>query len=452
MKRLGLGLLFVGALLVAPLNAQASDRISPSKLRGFSEIALQEGKPALALDMANALLVRNSKDQFALIIKSRAHRDLMQYDEAEAAARKAWALAQTDPAKYAASLAMTQSLATRGARVRAQFWARRAIQHAPFDTSKARAAQGLRLIRHFSKWHHVINLGVAPTSNVNNGTFNEKFTGVFDLEYEASASARALTGWEYSLGSASRYRLHDSKASQSDFVLQTYYRSYALSQASQDAAPDVSGSDFSLGVVNMSYVYRWHDTKDANLEASIGAGQVWYGGASYARTAQLSFRRTARLSESQSLMLYSGVDFLNIVDPDRKDSHSYKLGALYAQKTPQTHTITLGLDLTRSLSQDSASDFTGGELSLGYRIPKAFRNIDLDLSTKFGWKHFDEYPFISGGRHDQSLRAEAKFAFNDIEYYGFIPTVSVGAQKTESTYGRFDTETVTLSFGFQTKY
>jgi tetratricopeptide (TPR) repeat protein len=426
--------------------------VSPSELRSYSEIALKQGKPALALEMAIALLQRDPKDQFALIVKSQAHRDLGQYDAAERAARKAWALAQTDPAKYAASLAMAQSLSTRGARVRAQLWARRAIQHAPFDTSKARAARDLKLIRHFSKWHHALSFGFAPTSNINNGTFNEKFTGYFGLEYEATAAARALTGWEYSFGSHSRYRLHDSKASQSELVLQTYYRGYALSQSAQDAAPEISGSDFALGVANISYLYRWHDAQQANLEASIGAGHVWYGGSSYAHTAQLSFSRTSRLSDNKSLTLYSGVHFLNVTDPDRDDSHSYKLGTVYTQTTENKHMVTLGLDLARTLSQDSASDFSAAELSLGYRIPKAFRDIDLALTTKFGWKQFKEYPFISGGRRDFSLRTEAKFAFNNIEYYGFIPNVTIGAQKTESTYGRFDTETLTLSFGFQTKY
>ena len=56
------------------------------------------------------------------------------------------------------------------------------------------------------------------------------------------------------------------------------------------------------------------------------------------------------------------------------------------------------------------------------------------------------------GRRDRSWRVSATGALPDITYFGFVPEVTVTAERTESTVARYDTEALSLSFGIRSAF
>ncbi|MFP5508256.1 MAG: hypothetical protein ACLGIP_03725 [Alphaproteobacteria bacterium] len=124
-------------------GAQAQT-LTPDQMRGTAMLAIEDGNPALALQVAEALLVRDAEDVTALILKARAARDLGQFNIAQPAAARAWALSDTDATRFDSARVMAQVLASQGQRTRAQFWLRRAVQNAPDAGARRIAVQEFR--------------------------------------------------------------------------------------------------------------------------------------------------------------------------------------------------------------------------------------------------------------------------------------------------------------------
>ncbi len=86
--RRGLAALLLGLLAATgPLHAET--RLSPDEGRQFAIQLVQNGQPTAARAAALALLARDPDDVIALIVLSRAERDLGNYAAARAAAARA---------------------------------------------------------------------------------------------------------------------------------------------------------------------------------------------------------------------------------------------------------------------------------------------------------------------------------------------------------------------------
>jgi hypothetical protein len=176
-------------------------------MRELAGQAVVQGQPGLTFDVSGALIARDTDDLNAHLIRSRAARDLGRNDDALLHARAAWSLSDTQDEKYAAALANAQALSSAGRRTAAQLWLRRAVQLAPTDALRAKAAQDFRYVRGQNPWATALSFSVSPSSNINNGSRNETFE-LFDLpfEFELGGEARALSGLEVATGFSTRYR------------------------------------------------------------------------------------------------------------------------------------------------------------------------------------------------------------------------------------------------------
>ncbi|TAG15132.1 MAG: hypothetical protein EAZ40_13855, partial [Rhodobacterales bacterium] len=130
-----------------------------------------------------------------------------------------------------------------GRPVAAQWWLRRAFQHA--KTEEERAA--LRLAYQRSEDANPLTLSfgfnVAPSSNINNGT-NQADFWLGDIQLIFGPGSRALSGTEVSGYIDMAYRLSGGPRHDTNLNLWLYGRSYRLSSESQATVPDVSGSDY----------------------------------------------------------------------------------------------------------------------------------------------------------------------------------------------------------------
>jgi hypothetical protein len=182
-------------------------QLDAHSLRQIAYAAAKAGYAEDALRYTDALLQRDAADSTALTIRALALRALGRTDAARQAAADAWDNAESDPGRYGAAMAMAQTLSTQGRRGAAQWWLRRAAQHAPSDRAAAVAKRDFAYVKSRNPWDIQINASVAPSSNVNNGSQQDTLTlSGLPFEFEIPQGSQALSGFEAGLGLRGTYR------------------------------------------------------------------------------------------------------------------------------------------------------------------------------------------------------------------------------------------------------
>lgn len=437
--------------------ASAQQSVTPDQMRAAAVTAADQGQPAIALQMADALLTRDAQDVNALILKARAARDLGQFDVAQSAAAQAWQLSDTPQERFDSARVMAQVLASQNQRTRAQLWLRRAVQYAPDDQTRQVAVREFRYVSARNRWNTQLNLSLAPNSNINNGSVRDT-TQIYDFfsqDYVTArlgGAARALSGTEGSLGVTLRYRLLETETYRTDLLLTGDTRRYRLSREAKDIAPTVKGSDFAFDTVNIGVVHRWRD-QTAPMEYQIAAlaGANRYGGAHYSNSLRLTGGVTRALDDRTRLSLNLGGDATR--GPRAPHADALRAGATLQHRHGSGALWTGGFAMANSQSDSDAANF---------------REIRFDLTTEPTWTLLGAAPelglslrardyarfvmFSPDGRRDTEAAISLTLNFTNAEYYGFIPTLTLEASRTQSSIGLFDMDRLGLQLGVRSAF
>ena len=265
------GVMFATSVQAAPVT------LDPDQMRQVGFVALTSDQPGKALEISAALLRRDPQDVSALILKSRALRDLGHYTDARATAAQAWAGARTEAQRYGAALAMAQALASEGARTRAQFWLRRAVQASPTPLARQIAERDFDYVRARNPLSFSLQVSLAPSSNINGGSSNTA-TELLGLPFLLSGDARALSGTEATLGLTLRWRLPVTPTAQTEYRLSVLDRHYWLSSEARRQAPEATGGDYDYAAVELGWSRRiTPQTGPLNYSLGAALGRNWYG-------------------------------------------------------------------------------------------------------------------------------------------------------------------------------
>lgn len=452
-------LVFCG--IAAPMTAQiahASDlqndvAYSPSDIRQFAIQALLQGDAQTAFDLTTALLMRDPSDVDALLLRSRAARNLGDTQTAKSAARDAWKAADTDRTRYAAALANAQALSSAGARTRAQWWLRRAIQLAPSADLKAKAARDFRYVRGQNPWSTQLSFSVSPSSNVNGGSSSETVS-IYDLPFDfvLQGTSRALSGIEYSFGFSTRYDLKKSAKSRTSLSFAASHKTYTLSEEAKDIAPDAKGSDYALTELSAGISQDWISPSGRYaLNGQLGVDKVWFagdplsqsvtltGGARYAFTQNLSARLSAAHEWQDGLGGRDDADVLR-----GTISTTYRL--------PTGDGIMLSIGQTTSASSAPYLDYDETSASLSFGLAKPIWGTRLQLGLDGRHRHFDATTVSFGDRDDFTYGAQATVTLERFDYYGFVPTVTLRAEETDSNLAIYDKDSVDIRIGLKSRF
>ena len=458
-KRLALAF-WLGFSFAGTAPADESVQLAPDQLRAVAAIELQNGAPERAVTYSYALIQRDDKDRIAHLIHARALRDLGDYDGALKSARTAWSLSQTDAQMYSSAMVMAQIQSSAGRRTYAQLWLRRAVQAAPNDVLEKRAIRDFRYVRAQNPWSTRLSFAITPDSNINNGSssrssfLNYRLTEVLfgePVEYALTGPARALSGIEYSLGFDTRYRFKQTAKRANDLFFSLNVRHYSLSQDAKTTAPGASGSDFAYASYHIGYGHRGYNfTNRGEFALRADLGQSWYSGNEYTRFMRASAiqsyalsRRTrvnARLSgERQIGVTTSDLDTVRAdfwfarVLPSRAQLRVFATGAVATSPTRTEEFSELGLRASLALADQWLGAYV--QFGLGYRTR------DYNFST---------HSFA--GRHDDRVNAEMTLIFEQVDYYGFNPTMTIYAEKTDSNIGLYEARRLGVNFGIQSAF
>ena len=449
-RKIGLAL---GALAFAAAQASAQAVLTPGQMRDLAGQAVLQGQAGLAFDLTGALIARDDTDLDAHLIRSRAARNLGRNDDALTHARRSWSLADGEEARYAAALAMAQALSSSGRRTAAQLWLRRAIQIAPDEAHKARATEDFRYVRRQNPWSTALRFSVTPSSNINNGSRNET-SELFGLPFEFAleGEARALSGVEISGGLSTRYRIIDSARKRTDLLFGASHRTYVLSDEAQELAPDADGADFATSSVFLGVQEDYAlPGGRARLGWDARLGRTWYGGdplLTYTRIGGNYRRATANNGMLSLSVNHEG----QAGEGTREDATIWSAHLGYGLSLASGNTISVSTSFVRSESDADFLDYTQRAVSARYGLGSPIGPAQLDFGLTLSEKRHDRSSLTTNGRDERSIEARVTAAFPEMDFYGFIPTVTLNAERTHANIDLYETENFGIQVGIRSAF
>jgi hypothetical protein len=433
--------LAAGALFwAAPVAAQVE--LPVEEARGLAAALEAQGEREAAATIAAALLERDPTDASAWVVIARIRRAAGDTEGALEAARRANANADTDDERYAAAVELAAGNFRLDRGMTAQFWLRRAAQVAPTEELREAAIRNFRTVRAQTPWSWSLGFSVVPSSNVNNGSRAETID-IAGLPFVLSGDARALSGLEATLTGSVTYRFEGFAGQPAQIYGGFAVQRVALSDEAKDLAPEADARDYAFDAVELGYsqvISSW--SEDVVLRGEALIGRNWYGEeplSNYVRggvstrwaigerslaTVSASLERQVRFDESDRSAWVTRFDVRRIWQVnDRGDIFGIGGGLRRAQSD------SIEIDNDAALF---SMDYTWDKPVLG----PATLGLGLDLE----YRDYEESPFSANGRQDRRAALRATLGAPGWNFYGFGPTVTFEASRTDSNVSLYDVE------------
>lgn len=435
------------AMLGAP--AAAETRLSIPEARQFAVQLVQSGQPTAARAAARALLQHDPDDIVALIVLSRASRDLGDYRTAETAARRAFRLAESDKDRFSAALAMAQALASHGRHSSAQFWLRRAAEVAPDDRHRMVAVRDFAYVRGRNPWRAALSFGAFPSSNVNDGpTTNTLIIGGMEF---SNPDAVPLSGFGFSTGFDLSRRWELDPKSQLLLGLSGNVTEYVLSSGARAAVPSARGSDF--GNAGLSASLGWARQEGAHqVRVTAEAGRDWQAGAVLSDWQQLRLSYGHSFAADRQLSLGFSLTDTTRQDAAIRSSLRTTIEAGWAWGAADKDRWSLGLSLGKVASDAASVARHEAEVRLDWQQARPMLGLALSAYASVGIKSYDRPLYIAAAREDVTARLGLSAVLVNLDYLGFAPEVGLTVSGTESNISAMTTRKAELRLGLKSTF
>jgi tetratricopeptide (TPR) repeat protein len=443
-------------LLGASSASHADVVLSADQTRNLAFTQMQAGQFQAALDLTDVLLARDPEDVGALIVRAQALRGLDRLAEAEAAARKAFALAQTQVLRYGASLAMAQVMARQDHWTWAQIWLRRASQYATTEEQRKRVASDYRYVRSQNPLNLRFDFSIQPSDNVNNGSLHAiwDFLG---LPFELPGEAQALSGVTIGAGIAGSYVLDQNQVTRDALLFSASTSEVLLSPEARELAPDVSNADYSRYGLAFGYEHRALLSPQGLIgTTTLMATKQWYGGAPLANILSLGLDATAPLATR-----VQGFGRVGLTYNDRQDDPIYtstlaSFSGGWGQLLRNGDSLRVEAGVVRTVSEDIGTDSGGVNLALDFThaAPVAGAQWSAGVSAlKADWADSLYDDALTGqGRHDLQLVAEVSALLTSVTVYGYSPVVTFSYSTNSSNIDLYDSRSLGVGISIRSRF
>lgn len=419
-----------------------AETLTAEQMRAFGTEAVLRGYADQALGVAEALLGRDPADSGAMTLRAQALRIKGDLAGSAAAARQAWDLAGTRAERYAAATALAQALSLQNRRTVAQYWLRQATQNAPNAAARAQALEDFAYVRGQNPLRMQVQASLRPSNNVNGGTREDSFYlpifGGIDLPY--LPSDRALSGQVWALGVSGSLKLRETARVQDALTFALSGQGSALSERSQAAAPALRNGDFTFGQIEGGF-RRKLALPGSLITLDLTGGHSWYGGQDLADSLRGAVTLDAQVAEGVTGSLTASLDRQVRLDRPLSSSTTYGLEAEVA-----TGAWTLGVDLSRAVSQDRGIAQASATLSLKWQAEQPVMGVTLGANLAVRFAEYDT------GRQDNRVALGLSGSVPGLAYLGFQPVLSVDAARNTSTNSRFSTDTVGIGLSLTSSF
>ncbi len=445
--------LFLTPALIGPMRAGADEvRMTIDTARGAAAQALADGNSALALMLADGVLLGAPGDVPALLIKSRALRDLGRSGEAAGAAKLAFSTTKDDRERYFAALLTGRARATGGTPGMAQLWLRRAAHIAPEEPLRALAVNDFRKVRSVTPWRLSLNMAVEPSDNLNGApkTNTFAFAGLSFI----NPSAVPLSGKRFFLGADYLYRLPLSETRRLNFGAGVEVQRVRFSDDARDKVPGIRDADYRHDALVLSLGYEVRDAEGRWLaQSKASVARHWLGGVLYSDAARLDLSYGRVLSPGWQAGVRLGFEDETRHDAGLRDARTSEVSL---SLTRRFAAASLRLDLsaadTASESRLIARESARAALSLG--MGKPVKGMLPRVTMAWEVSDYDEGPsgFWVDPRRDEELSLSVDVLLPELDYYGFAPEIGVSFRDRSSNYTVYETRGTDLHLGLKSVF
>jgi len=428
--------------------------------------ALRSQNPRLTLHIAGGLLQRDARDSLAYFMIAQASQQLGEPNTGRRAAARAFQFSKSKEDKYASSQLAARLSYDAKRYTLAQYWLRRSVNFVQTPQQRQQIASDYKRLRAENPWNTQLRFSIAPSSNVNAGSDTNLSTieGV-PVVGILSRSAQALSGVVGVADTSTSYRFSQSTNHSAYVTGRIYSRQIQLSSAARRAVPAVRNKDFSATAVELGlkYVFRtgMQGGKQGEKRGGLSTlnaiiGKNWYGGdpssvfsrLGYAHSLSAGKRTRLTFSGSYERRDYNATGraptfITRVMGSARhrfKDGGAVQFG-LFANNTTSTWVNTSSISATAHLSYEMGNPIGPAMVSFGIGATyQDFSNYSVGFIV------------VPGGRQDSVAFASVAATFNTLDYAGFVPKVTLRAQKNNSNISRFDTTQLSVSIGIQSSF
>lgn len=443
----------------------AEVRLTLPEARGTAVRFLEAGRPDVALVLAEGVLLGAPGDHIALMLKSRALRDMGRTDEAASAARAAWQGAANDRERYFAAMVMAQARASGGQRIPAQFWLRRAANLAPEEPLRKAAIADFRHVRSTTPAKLRFDLSVTPSDNLNDAPRSEVLRwGPFTHDL-----SRPLSGVKLQFGADYTYRIALGQNARINLGGVYMGRRVRLSDEARALDPLARNRDFSVDVFGaiLGYEKRAPDSRWIVRARLTQLRMLQNGyedklvGATVQRQKLQDISDVTRLDLSYGRALFAGLtgtvklgyEVETRHDDVPRDAVTREAG-IDVEKSLAAGTLRLGLS-ARDVESDSiivAREQT--RVELGYHHAKPIMGMIPSLTLSYEKTLFDTAwaPLWQDRREDAEWGVSADVTLPALGVYGFAPEIGVSFRDRRSNYVPYETRGTNLRLGLKSVF
>jgi len=200
-------------------------------------------------------------------------------------------------------------------------------------------------------------------------------------------------------------------------------------------------------------------SKMGQWDYTLAGGRVWSGGNALYDYARTGVTRYQKLGERTRLSFGGTVEYQQDETWRGQDAMQYQVFAQAGYKLGNGDRlggyVSYGDTDTDGVNRER-TQLTG---VVSYTLGKAIGPAKLQFRLGHSIVDYDRYIIggavigpVPGGREDNSTFGGVTATFSDWSYMGFVPTMSLNAEKTRSNISRFDVDETSVSFGIRSEF
>jgi hypothetical protein len=136
----------------------------------------------------------------------------------------------------------------------------------------------------------------------------------------------------------------------------------------------------------------------------------------------------------------------------RDDASIWTARIGYGMRLANGDRVSLSTTLTRAESDADYLDYTQRAIGVRYSLAEPVGPARLEFGLTVGDKVHDRSDLTSDGRKERSVEATVTAVLPDLDYYGFIPTMTLRMERTDANIDIYETESVGIQLGVRSAF
>lgn len=450
-------------LCIAATQAPGQSRLAT--LQAAAEEALIAGDPAETATLSRAMIAENPDSFAGHFLLALALSDLEQHSEAAKAAGRAYRNAPTEDDKLQSARLAGSSRFAAAQYARSELWLRRAANHVDTEQEAERVVREFQRARAANPLSMQFSGSIAPTDNVNSGSSDgvicfEGLNNECTFDADLPENQLPLSGVEFSGSAQFGYRLSQTDRQTTTASLLLFGQAYALSSDAKDllaSSPDedvqaVTASDFATVVTQVSLAQRQSNLSPLGpTSIAVNLGKYWRGGDPLVNYQDIILGQDIPINTNAAVLLKASTRNQTALSPLVVDSVAHEISGTYATTLGNDDVLRLTLKAKHS---DGGFENVYEEYRAGidYAFAQPILNTRWSTSFELGYRSYDEFSLTFDGRRDRFASIGADVVFEDVSYFGFSPSMSFEATKTESDVVSVNSSQVQVRFGVSSNF